>query len=116
MNKMTAITNSHNYSENITILVDSWNTGLEAPKTFGKTLNETVIMLYDQNKADTVRQASQIIGSDLFGKTRHLTISRMYQYLDEDTKHGRLIQKNAVKSLDNRIIEKCSIESHQKLG
>ena len=48
---MTAITNYHNYSENITILVDSWNTGVEAAKTFGKTLNETVIMLYDQNKA-----------------------------------------------------------------
>ena len=65
---MTAITSTHSYSENITILVDSWNTGLEAAKTFGKTLNETVTMLYDQNKADTVRQALQMIGSDLYGK------------------------------------------------
>ena len=72
-------------------------------------------MLYDQNKADTVRQALQMIGSDLYGKARQLTTSRMYQYLDEDTKRGRLIQKNTVKSLDNRIIEECSIESHQKL-
>ena len=46
---------------------------------------------------------------------RDTTTSPMYQYLDEDTKRGRLIQKNTVKSLDNRIIEKCSIESHQKL-
>ena len=56
-----------------------------------------------------------MIGSDLYGKARQLTTSRMYQYLDEDTKRGRLIQKNTVKSLDNRIIEECSIESHQKL-
>ena len=116
MNKMTAITNYHNYSENITILVDSWNTGLEKlPRHLVRRLTKPSSCCTIKTKLTTVRKALQIIGADLFGKTRHLTISRMYQYLGEDTKHGRLIQKNVVKSLDNRIIEKCSIESHQKI-
>jgi hypothetical protein len=58
----------NSYTENITILANAWNTGLEAAKTFEETLNRTVIMLYDQNKAETVRQALQMIGSDFLEK------------------------------------------------
>ena len=73
-------------------------------------------MLYDQNKASTVRQDFADNWSGLGWKSQALTISRMYQYLGEDTKHGRLIQKNTVKSLDNRIVEECSTESREKLS
>ena len=61
------------YSENIEILANSWNVGQLTAEVFGDTLNKTILMLYDANKATTIRQALQIIAADLFGtaKTAH---------------------------------------------
>ena len=56
---------STSYKENINILADSWNAGRDAARTFGEVLNKTVVILYDQDKARTVRQALQIIAADL---------------------------------------------------
>ena len=47
-----SVNNDNNsYLENIDILVNTWNVGIDVAELFGDTLNKTILMLYDTNRA-----------------------------------------------------------------